>query len=197
MDKSLAMLLREMKEDYIPMWKRWGFRVESVNEGETTHLFFLYWGDLFITPIYLAVIKDKKENNVVLHTIHNWGEIAYPFEGKPKHNPQLDYFTRQIVCEVAYKLAIQELRLPLLWEGGTCDIWLPMFRSPLFSEADYYRFTFFYPTLKGKRQWEWKIFYMGYNPPDNRLVDSLSRPIKENPVKIFLEIVKHLPLLSL
>jgi hypothetical protein len=197
MDKSLAMLLREMKETYIPMWKRWGFRVESVSEGGTTRLSFLYWGDLFVTPIYLAVIEDKKENSVVLHTIHNWGEIAYPFEGKPKRNPQLDYLTRQIVCEVAYKLAIQELRLPLLWEGGTCDIWLPMFRSPLFSEADYYRFTFFYPTLEKGRQWEWKVFYMGYNPPEHKVVTSIVRPIKENPIKIFLEIVRHFPLLSL
>ena len=197
MDKSLAMLLKEMKETYIPMWKRWGFRVESVSEGETTRLFFLYWSDLFVTPIYLAVIEDKKENSVVLHTIHNWGEIAYPFEGKPKRNPQLDYFTRQIVCEIAYKGAIQELRLPLLWEGGTCDIWLPMFRSPLFSEADYYRFTFFYPTPEGKRQWEWKVFYMGYNPPEHKVMTSIMRPIKENPIKIFLEIVRHFPLLSL
>jgi hypothetical protein len=198
MDRSLAMLLKEMKETYIPMWKRWGFRVESVNEGETTHLSFLYWGDLFITPIYLAVIKDKAESNVILHTIHNWGEIAYPFGGKPKRNPQLDYLTRQIVCEVAYKLTIQNLRLPLLWEGGACDIWLPVFnKSPLYSDADYYRFAFVYPAIEKKRKWEWKIFYMGYNPPDNRLAASISRPIKENPIKIFLEVVRHFPLLSL
>ncbi len=196
MDKSLATLLNEMKEDYIPLWKRWGFRVESVSEGETTRLFFLYWGNLFITPIYLAVIKDKKENNVVLHTIHNWGEIAYPFEGKPKRNPQLDYFTRQIVCEVAYKLAIQELRLPLLWEGGACDIWLPIFRSPLLSEADYYRFTFFYPTL-GRRQWEWKIFCMLYNPPQHQLVASIRRSVKENPIKMFVEMIRNTPLMNL
>ncbi len=197
MDKSLAMLLREMKDDYIPLWERWGFRVESISEGETTHLSFLYWGDLFITPIYLAVTKDKNENIVIIHTMHEWSEIAYPFEGKPKRNPQLDYLTRQIVCEVAYKLAIQELRLPLLWEGGTCDIWLPMFRSPLFSEADYYRFTFFYPTLQKKQQWEWRIFYMGYNPPEHKVVTSIKHPIKENPIKMFVEIVKNTPLLNL
>jgi hypothetical protein len=197
MDKSLATLLKEMKEAYIPIWERWGFRVESVNEGETTYLSFLYWSDWLVTPIYLAVIEDKKENNVVIHTIHSWGEIAYPFEGKPKRNPQLDYLTRQIVCEIAYKLAIQELRLPLLWEGGTCDIWLPIFRSPLFSEADYQRFTFFYPTLEKERQWEWKIFYMGYNPPEHKLVTSVRRSVKENPVKIFLEIVKNAPLLNI
>lgn len=197
MDKSLETLLREIEKIYAPTWKRWGFRLENVSEGETTWLSFLYWGDLFITPVYLAVIEDKKENNVVLHTTHRWGEIAYPFKGAPKCNPQLDYLTRQIVCEVAYKLAIQELRLPLLWEGGTCDIWLPMFRSPLFSEADYYRFTFFYPTLGRKRQWEWKIFYMGYNPPEHKLVASIKRPVKEDPIKMFVEIVKNTPLLNL
>jgi hypothetical protein len=197
MDKSLETLLGEIRETYAPMWKRWGFRLENVSKGETTWLSFLYWGDLFITPVYLAVIEDKKENNVVIHTIHSWGEIAYPFEGAPKRNPQLDYLTRQIVCEVAYKVAIQELRLPLLWEGGSCDIWLPIFRSPLFSEADYYRFTFFYPTLDRKRQWEWKIFYMGSNPPEHKLMASVKRSIKENPIEIFVGIVKNTPLLSL
>jgi hypothetical protein len=197
MDKSLETLLRELKEDYIPLWERWGFRVESVNEGETTYLSFLYWGDWLVTPIYLAVIEDKKENNVVIHTTHSWGEIAYPFEGKPKCNPQLDYLTRQIVCEIAYKLALQELHLPLLWEGGTCDIWLPIFKSPLFSEADYFRFTFFYPTLDKKRQWEWKIFYMGYNPPEHKVVTSIKRPTKENPITMFVEIVRNMPLLTL
>jgi hypothetical protein len=196
MDKALATLLKEIKEVYAPVWRRWGFRLESANEGWTTRLFFLYWGDLFITPVYLAVIEDKKENSVVIHTIHNWGEIAYPFEGMPKRNPQLEHFTRQIVCEVAYKLAIQEFRLPLLWEGGACDIWLPIFRSPLFSEADYQRFTFLYPTLEKKRQWEWRVFYMGYNPPEHKVVTSIKRPIKENPIKIFVEIVRNAPLLT-
>jgi hypothetical protein len=51
--------------------------------------------------------------------------------------------------------------------------------------------------MESKRQWEWRVFYMGYNPPEHKLVTSIKRPINENPITMFVEMVKNTPLLSL
>jgi len=146
-EKCLSLFLSEMERRYIPIWSRWGIRVEKVFVRATNALFVIKYKDILLTPIraiattFPSGAAPLRECGLRLYTAYLEDEIFYLSDDPPRYNPGLWQLTTNLVINIVFWTAALDLHIPAIygygrgedkygWEevGGDCE--------PLSAKAD-------------------------------------------------------------
>jgi len=168
--------IRDVLRGYISLWKGWDFTVDTLREKASELLVLVRWRDIF-TDYFLFKIDDN--GKITIESDLTWREMSGNEYNKTSIIKFLDELTESFVIRISRIQGLKET-----------EVDITRFLRILRADIGKFAYEAYFALKRKEGLWVWEIQKWEKDNDFSSQTFIVKRPLHENPIKFYLELLR-------